>query len=175
MTAKLIETSWAEFSSAFVKFHRLPHGTALRLFDPSGRKKRSDFKIKRQRVTARAMQRADDDDNVRALLDVAIGVVSTDLRTRRLRVELYGPNDQPLNGNTLVRKVRRMEPKSTPDDLARDLEEIALVESLQAVAGMSIAESEHLVDDPSKTVCLAFVNALSERYGRSAVLAAIGR
>lgn len=175
MPTKLIETTWADFSAAFAKFHKLPFGTELRLFDSSGRKKRTDFKVKRNRISSSSMTRADEDDNVRALIDAAVSLLSTDLHSRRLKVELFGPDGQSINGNTLIRKVRKMEPKLSAADLERRREEEAFVAEVQTTAYASIVESEHLVDDPSTTVCGAYIQALVERYGRRAVVSALGR
>ena len=175
MPAKLIETTWVEFSTAFAKFHKLPFGTELRLFDSSGKKKRVDFKIKRTRISSSSMARADDDVNIRSLIDVAINSLSTDLKLRRLKVEIFGPDGQSINGNTLIRKVRKMEPKPSEADLERLQEEEAFVAAVQSTAYASIVESEYLIDDPSTTVCCAYVQALVERYGRRAVVSALGR
>ena len=175
MTAKLIETTWAEFSAAFVRFHKLPFGTELRLFDAAGKKKRTDFKVKRSRVTSKSMARAADDDNVRSLINTAVDSVSTHLLLRKLKVELFGPDRQVINGNTLDRKVRKMAPRPTEADLERLQEEDSFVMELQTTAHGSIVESEHLVDDPSTTVCRAYLQALVERYGRRAVVSALGK
>lgn len=175
MPAKLIETTWGDFSSRFVSFQRLPHGTELRLFDSDGRKKRSDWTIKRRPIRSGSLDRVSDEDNVRTLLDSAIDSLSTDLRARKLRLELFGPAGQNINGNTLLRRVRKLAPKPTEADLQYREIENALGDQLKESALSSIRESEHLVDDPSTTVCQAYVDALVERYGRRAVLDALGK
>ena len=175
MPAKLIETTWVEFSTAFAKFHKLPFGTELRLFDSSGKKKRADFKIKRSRISSSSMTRADDDENVRSLVNVAINSLSTDLKLRRLKVEMFGSDGQSINGNTLIRKVRKMTPKPSVADLERLQAAEAFVAEVQDTAYASIVESEHLIDDPSTTVCSAYIQALVERYGRRAVVIALGK
>ncbi len=175
MVAKLIQTQWVVFSKNFVKFHRLPFGTELRLYDSDGRKKRSDFLVKRQRVSPKTMSRASDSDNVRSLLDGAASVLSTNLKARRLRMELFSPNGESVNGNKLIRTVRQMEPLPASDDIERRDAEESLISEVQSTAKASIVESEYLVDDPSTTVCTGYVRALTERYGRRAVLAALGQ
>lgn len=175
MPQKLFETTWAAFSNAFVKFQRLPFGTELRVFDSAGKKKRSDFRVKRPRIHANSMVRASDSMNARALLDLSIDFLSTDLRARNLKVELFGPDGRAINGNMLVRRVRQMEPRQTVDDLERIEAEEALLAEVRDSAYASIVESEHLIEDPTNTVCRAFVKALVERYGRAAVLGALGK
>jgi hypothetical protein len=173
MATKLIQTQWGVFSSNFVKFHRLPFGTELRLYDYNGRKKRTDFLVKRQRISAKVMNRADDVDNVRSLLDTAMSMLSTNLKARRLRLELFSPNGELINGNKLVRTVRQMTPLPTADDIERKESEEASISEVQSTARASIIESEYLVDDPSTTVCVGYIRALIERYGRSAILSAL--
>ena len=60
-------------------------------------------------------------------------------------------------------------------DVQRVQEAEAPVAELQSTAHDSITESEYLIDDPSTTVCSAYVRALVERYGRPAVVDALGR
>ncbi len=175
MAIKLIQTQWGVFSRNFVKFHRLPFGTELRLYDSNGRKKRTDFLVKRQRVCAKVMSKADDSDNVRSLLDAAISMLSTDLKARKLRLELFGPDGEAINGNKLIRTVRQMEPLPTAKDIERMEVEEALISDVQSTAKASIVESEYLVEDPAITECSGYVRALTERYGRPAVLSALGQ
>ena len=175
MPTKLIETTWSEFSLAFTKFQKLPFGTELRLFDAAGKKKRTDFKVKRSRITSTAMIRAGENDNVRSLVDIAVASLSTNLQQRRLKAELFEPSGQKINGNTLIRRVRKMDARPTEADLERVEGEEAVVAEVKRTAYASIVESEHLVDDPSATVCSAYVLALVERYGRRSVVAALGR
>ena len=175
MPAKLIETTWSEFSVAFTKFHRLPFGTELRLFDAARKKKRTDFKVKRSRITSTAMDRARDIDNVKSLIDAAVASLSTNLQQRKLTARLFGPSGKAISGNTLIRKVRQMDAKPTEADLERVEAEEAFVAEVQRTAYASIVESEHLVDDPAATVCSAYVLALVERYGRKSVVTALGQ
>lgn len=173
MATKLIQSQWGVFSRNFTKFHRLPFGTELRLYDSHGRKKRKDFLVKRRRINSKTMSRVDDGDNVRSLLDSVSGVLSTNLKARRLRLELYSPNGERINGNMLISTVREMEALPTSDDIERMEAEEILIDEIQSTARATITESEHLVEDPSTTVCTAYVRALLERYGRQAVLIAL--
>jgi hypothetical protein len=175
MASKLIETQWGIFSVNFIKFHRLPFGCELRLFDAAGRKKRTDFLVKRKRVSSKTMNRADDSNNVKWLLDTALEVTSTDLMARRLKIELFGPNGKKINGNTLIGKVRQMPPKPTEHDIDRMHEEEHLISEVQSNAQSTIVEAEYLIDDPSTIVCSGYVRALVERYGRESVVTALGR
>jgi hypothetical protein len=173
MPKKLIETRWSVFSDAFVRFQRLPFGSGMRLIDKSGRKKRADFRVKRVRVNSQNASVAADFENVKSLLDSARGLLSTDLHARRLTIELVGPDGQQINGNTRLLTVRQMEPKPSADDIERAEANEQLIEEVQSNATAAIRESEYLVDDPSSTVCAAYVRALVERYGRAAVREAL--
>lgn len=175
MVTKLIQTQWGVFSRNFAKFHGLPFGTELRLYDSHGRKKRKDFLVKRQRITSNSMDRSDDNDNVKSLLDRAENMLSTDIKARLLSLELFAPNGERINGNKLIRTVRQMDPLPTSDDIERMEAEEILASNIQSIAMAAIVESEYLVDDPSTTVCAGYMRALTERYGRQAVLAALER
>lgn len=175
MGTKLIQTKFIVFSNNFVKFHHLPFGTELRLYDANDRKKRADFLVKRKPISSRVINRANDDDNVRLLLDTAVNMLSANLVARRLRLELFGPNGTQINGNTLIRTVRQMMPLPTADDIARKESEEALIFEVQSAAKASIIESEYMIDDPSTTVCIGYIRALTERYGRPAILSALGK
>lgn len=102
-------------------------------------------------------------------------MLSANLVARRLRLELFGPNGTQINGNTLIRTVRQMMPLPTADDIARKESEEALIFEVQSAAKASIIESEYMIDDPSTTVCIGYIRALTERYGRPAILSALGK
>jgi hypothetical protein len=175
MRRELIETTWGHFSERFVSHHDLPYGTELRLFDSKGKKKRTDLKVRRRRITSTSIARASDSDNVRSLVEAAINLMSTDLRARKLSVKLFGPDGRAIDGHKLIKNVRALPARPTEEDRERQDGEQALLAERQDAAYTSIRELEYQVDDPSKIVCGAVVNALVERYGRSAVIAAIGK
>ena len=170
----LIVSSWKRFSDIVAKVQNLPYGVELRLYDAHGKKKRVDFRVNRKKVNRRTMQQVSDLENVTALLEVVRGMVSTDLAARRLKLDLFDPEERKINGNTLVGTVRNMVPKQTAEDAERLQDEEQMIIDLQATAAAEIIEFEHLIDDPASTVCSAFVRALVERYGRASVLAALG-
>lgn len=175
MPRKLIQTQWGVFSKNFAKFHRLPFGTDLRLFNSAGKKKRSDFKVKRQRLNSKTMLRIGDNENVRFLLDSALTLMSTDLNARRLNLELFNPNGEFVNGNTLVQTLREMDSLPTDDDIEQMHIDELLIDEMESIAHSTIVDSEYLVDDPSVTVCSGFVRALVERYGRQSVIESLGQ
>lgn len=174
MVTNLIESPWANFSAKFVKFQGLPFGCELRLFKPDGRKVRSDFKVKRKKVNTRTLVKADDNATVSALLEMARECLSTDIRARGLRLCLYSPAGEKINGNTHLQNVRRLTPQDTEADRRRKADRERLIEELANIAKAEISESERLVDDPEHTVCHAYVSALIERYGFGPVKTAIG-
>lgn len=173
MAVERIQSTWEVFSTNFAKFHRLPFGTELRLYDTDGRRRRADMVVKRQRISAKSLPRVEDDENVKALLDVASGMLSMDLRARRWRLQLHAPDGELINGNEKVRTVRRRTPRPTPDELGQAEFDRALTDELQSTAYTSIVEAEHLIEDPSTTVCTAFVRALVQRYDFRAVSEAL--
>lgn len=175
MAIKLIETKWGLFSDIFIKFHRLPFGTELRLFDATNKKKRADFLVKRKAINSKTMGRVDDSDTVRFLLDMVFDVVSTDIKARKLKLKIFGPDSKEINGNTLIRTLRQKDSKPTKDDIERMQYGENLILEVQSNANGAIIESEYLIDDPSTTVCTAYVRALVERYGRVAVIEALGK
>lgn len=171
--AKHIETQWAVFSANFLKFHRIPFGSELRIIDINGRKKRADFVVNRERINHETMTRIDDAAKVSDLLHTVLTITVTDLSARKLRVTLVGPDGRVLNGNTLIRNVKLLPRKLTESDKEREAEEAHHALEAQASADASLIEAEYQCEDPAAIVCLGFVRALVARYGRKAVLEAV--
>ena len=168
MAKKLIQTEWGTFSVRFVRYNGLPYGCELRLYDGRGRKKRSDLVLKRQRLTNTVP--AKDEDTVRQLLDAAQALLSTDLKARRWSLELCSPDGVPVAGNMRIRRVRRLTPRLTRDEIqGREYREERISE-IEAIARSALAEAEYLIDDPLEIVCPGFVRALANRFGRSAIM-----
>lgn len=172
--AVLITTRWDAFSERFVKFHRLPFGTELRLYDADNRKKRRDFMIQRKQITTQTSTVADDNDTVATLLGSASALLSIDLEARRLHLRLYDPEGRRIVGQTQVRTVRLLPPAAPPKEIVNQEPRSALIEKTKAIALSVLKECEHGVDEPHTIVCAAFVLALVERYERKSVMAALG-
>ncbi len=116
MTAKIKSSEWSDFSQRFVRIHRLPKGTELRLYRRSdGRRVRSDFSVKRKAVNRTNVTRLIGNDRVSELLADARALLSTDIDARGLEMRLYGPDGDRINGNTHLQTVRSMEPALQDD------------------------------------------------------------
>ncbi len=173
MAEKLIETTWKVYSNRMVKFQDLPYGSELRMFDSEGRKKYSNLKVKRRRVIAKVVDRLEDGDTVKTLIELVASLLTMDIAARKYRIALYGPDGVRVENNTHLGTVRALTPKPTEAELERQANEEAFIEEQKSIATSAIAELEYLVDDPTTTTCAAFVRALTERYGREAVMAAL--
>lgn len=172
MGTKLIQTRWDRFSKSFVRFHSLPSGCELRLYDSQGRKKRADLLVKRKRVNGKYLDRATDSTNVTELISQAISLLSTDVRARGLRIGLHAPDGTRINGNTFIRTVRDMNPKTSALVHEQASLEEHQIEEIQELAHTALLDAEDLVDEPSRVVCAGFVRALEQRYSARAVRAA---
>ena len=175
MASKYVRTDWETFSRKFVAFQRLPYGTELRLFHADGRKARTDLQVMRRPVRGTTTRRLEPDETVSALREVALGLLATDFKARRLDLQLYGPDGEVVKGNTRLSTVRKLPPAPTQQEQEQQENEAALVAQLQDSAQGAIAELEYLIEDPTTTVCPAVVNALVQRYGRRSVVQALGR
>jgi hypothetical protein len=123
MARKLKISTLANFSSRLVKFHKLPNGTEIRLYrKKTGRRVRSDFTVKRKGINAGNISKHDNLSNVKDFLNEARNLLSTDIEARGLEMQLFGPDGNRVNGNTLLGTVRSFEPNITEDsDKALDL------------------------------------------------------
>ena len=168
---RLIYSTWDEFSRKFAKQQGLPLGTALHLYDASGRKKRSDWHVKRQKV--RSVPRADGSQTVHSLLQTATDLLSTDINARRLKIRLASPRGDLIPGNTHVQTVRDLPRRRTEHELAveaeRKLEIDYLRGEVQQVARHEISEAEYLLEEPHDVVPHAYLFALCDRYGRDSI------
>ncbi len=174
MATKLIESTWADFSSRFAKNQSLPFGCELRLYSPDRRKKRSDFVIKRRQINSKALIKVDNKETVSVLLDMARKCLSTDLEARKLKLELYSPSGERIDVRTSLQKVRDQPPRETEADKRRKVNCEIRIEYLKKIAQAEIVESEYLEDDPEHIVCHAYIGALIDRYGVNNVKNAAG-
>ena len=172
---RLIHSTWDEFSRKFAKQQRLPLGTALHLYDASGRKKRSDLQVKRKKIGS--VPRADGSQTVHSLLQTATNLLSTDINARRLKIRLASPQGDLIPGNTHVRTVRELPRRRTEHELAVEAQRILEIDYLrrevQRVADREISEAEHLLEEPHDVVPHAYLFALCDRYGRDSVTDAL--
>lgn len=175
MKKQIIESTWGDFSRKFIKAQSLPYGTELRLSDLQGKKKRNDIKIKRQKILKKTTEQIKDSENVKYLITIANGMLSSDITARKLKIELVSPERKVLNGNTSVGTVRNMQPRQTEEDKERLENEEEIISEMQANFTMWLSEAEYLVEDPSTTLCKAIINGAVERYGRAAVIEALGK
>lgn len=116
MVRKLKLSSLSEFSSWLVRFFGFPNGTEIRLYrKKTGRRIRSDFTVKRKAINSSNLTKLPNSSNVRAFLDEALSVLSTDIEARGLEMQLFAPDGGRLNGNMLLGKVRKLEPNVSED------------------------------------------------------------
>ena len=168
---RLTLSTWDEFSRKFASRQGLPLGTRLHLHDANGRRKRSDWQVKRRPF--RTMDTVDDMATVSDLFDMATACLSTDLNAKRLKFRLVCPKGHRVNGNTLVKKVRAMPRHRTDDDQDAAEQRAWEIRDLRRLADSELHQAEHLVDDPADIVVHAYVFALTDRYGSDAVSAAL--
>ena len=168
---RLIHSTWDEFSRKFAKRQGLPLGTELHLYDANGRKKRSDWQVKRKKVAS--VPKAAGYETVHGLLQTATNLLSTDINARRLKICLVSPQGDRIQGNTHVGTVRALPRHRTEDELAeqaqRDLEIEYLRRETEKVASSEINEAEHLLEEPEDIVPHAYLSVLCERYGRERI------
>lgn len=171
---KRMKTSWRMFSENFARFQDLPDGVALALFDATGRKKRSDLRVKRSAVNTRNMTRVDDSDSVAKLLSVARLAIGTDIERRGLKLGLLTPMGKRIRGNTRVATIRRLRGNKDTDELLEQAETEHLRNEVERRARAEIAEAEYSVQDPESIIVPAYLSALIKRYGRDVVTEAVG-
>jgi hypothetical protein len=112
-----------DFSSRFVKLQGLPNGTEVRLYRRRDhRRVRSDLVLERKLMSARVMEKMDDDKNVRDVLNFARSLLLTPIEDEGFEMILFGSNGERLNGNVLLRNVRLMPPKPFEGDDTRVFE-----------------------------------------------------
>lgn len=115
-------TSIKDFSEKFIRYQKLPYGTSIRLYRGTGKKVRSDYQVKRKKINSKNIGVISPSDNVSCLLKKAKEMLNTDLDARKLHLELYGPDETFIHGNTMIKSVRELEPiESTDDTHACDL------------------------------------------------------
>ncbi len=171
----LIHSTWDGYSRKFVKRQGLPLGTELHLYDANGRKKRSDWQVKRRKVGS--VPRAAETETVHSLLQTATDLLSTDINARRLKIYLVSSQGDRIPGNTHVGTVRALPRLRTEDELAeeaqRDLEIEHLRGETKKIASAEIIEAEHLIEEPEHVVPHAYLFVLCERYGRERIEAVL--
>ena len=168
---RLIHSTWDEFSRKFAKRQGLPLGTQLHLYDASGRKKRSDWQVKRKKVAS--VPRAAGYETVHSLLQTATNVLSTDINARRLKICLVSPQGDRIPGNTHVATVRALPRHRTEDELEEETQRELEIELLRRetgkLASSEINEAEYLLEDPEDIIPHAYLSVLCERYGRERI------
>ena len=172
----LMHSAWGDFSRKFVRAQDLPHGTALHLYDTTtGRKKRSDWQVKRRRI--RHARRIDDDATVSVLLRTARKLLSTDIEARRLTMYLVGPSGDVVQGNTRVKTIRAFPPRPTERERAAEEQWREVIDyqrrEVADIASAELRQAENGVDDPHEVVPHGYVHALLDRYGRDELLSAV--
>lgn len=176
MNNKLLQTKLGVFSEKFVKFQLLPFGIELHFYRKDGRKIRTNMLIDRKGVNAKNINKLDDDDTVKSLLAEAIKALSIDIQNLGWTLKLYdGAKRKFIIGNTKIGTVRKKDAKLTADEMEQKYIDEQLMIEIQDKASSEIINSEYQidVDDPSITVCSAYVSALVSRYGRQAVESAL--
>ena len=172
---RLIHSTWDEYSRKFAKRQGLPLGTELHLYDANGRKKRSDWQIKRRKVGS--VPRAAETETVHSLLQTATDLLSTDISARRLKICLVSPQGDRIQGNTHVGTVRALPRHRTEVEPAEEAQQDLEIEYLRGetkkIASGEITEAEHLVEEPEHVVPHAYLFVLCERYGRERIEAVL--
>ena len=168
---RLIHSTWEEFSHRFITRQGLPLGTALHLYDRNGRKKRSDWQVKRRNVGSAPRSRGS--ETVNSLLLAATDLLSTDIKARRLKMRLASSQGDLVPGNTLVKTVRALPRRQSENELAaakqRKLEIEHFREETRALAAWNLRDAEHLIEEPENVVPFAYLGALCDRYGRDII------
>ena len=170
---RLTQYTWDEFSRRLAKRQQLPLGTRLVLYTVNGRRKRSDWQVKIKRLRFKEMASASNRATVSDLLDMARVCLSTDISAKRLKLRLECPKGHAVNGNKLVGTVRAMPRQLTDDDHQAAEQRSWEIGELQGVADSELHQAEHLIDDSADVVVHAYIFALTDRYGRQAVSAAL--
>jgi len=160
MAKRVIDESLRDFSASFTRFHRLPNGVQLRIWNGK-RYVRGDFTIKRHAINATTLGQLNGGSTVRDLLDQAESVLSMNLKARKRTHELYlvGTDGNAINGNTHVDSVRELDPLPNDASDAKAREVFASLFDLMGIA-TSAKKRDILYDELRAILDQSFEKAL---------------
>lgn len=117
MARRVITESLCDFSLHFTKFHKLPNGVQLRVWNVTDKRwVRQDFTIKRHALTPASAEQFDGGTNVTALLEHAESLLSMELskQGRRREFRLAMSDGTHILGGTHLETVRAI-PETSSD------------------------------------------------------------
>jgi ribosomal protein L30/L7E len=120
--AKYKVSTVAEYSDVLVKAYELPYGIELRLYNKaSERQARSDKTLKRKGLNKKTKEVFIDElHNVRDFLDFVKSLLTVDIESK-FKFKLHAPDGSNINGGTLLKNVKKLEPKTREYDSENEL------------------------------------------------------
>lgn len=173
---KYLRREWRVMSELFVQHHGLPEGTKIVLMHEPARKRgkarqaRSDMTISHRPFR----RRVHDEETVKELFeDHLLPFLTVDPRKKGLRLQLVGPQGQVVERNNMrIKTVRAWEPNEPPSASWRQEMRQILIDEVSEIADVEIRHAEERQSDLD-VVSRGYVRALVQRYGRTAVEAAV--
>lgn len=176
------QSKWSEISFRFCRYHRLPHGSAIKIVYmhnpkyPAGRVQRDNTVYSREVFRRTRMPRADPEITVRQLIDIhLLPHIDIDPADMGAEIVAFFPDGSQIKspGKTLVRTWQKKDAQPTPDEILAEEERLEEVDEVANLAGSEISNLSEFRWNPEDTIPQGVIRALVRAFGPDAVKRAI--